>query len=116
MPLVTWATMPHRTLSGRECSFGEDTVRARTKLQQYVSSVRMTPTEQQGERFYVADGEWDMLGNAPKIVQSDPADPGLHFPMVAGARNVPKVHFRFEICRDFKMTGRARFQNVRPAV
>jgi hypothetical protein len=65
--------------------FGEDPVRARTQLQKYVSSITMTPSEQDGERFYVADGEWDMLEPALKMVQSDLSDPGLHFPMVAGA-------------------------------
>jgi|KBSMisStaDraftv2_1062788.scaffolds.fasta_scaffold2178846_1 hypothetical protein len=53
--------------------------------------------ENDGGRFYVADGEWDLSGYAVKIVQSDLLDLALHVFMVAGACNDPKVHFQVDI-------------------
>ena len=64
---------------------GEDPVRSRAKIQQHVSSITMTPTKRDGERIYVADGDWETVENQPDRHVEDNAYPGLHFRMVAGA-------------------------------
>ena len=35
-----------------------DSERARAQLLRHVSEIRMQPTEEDGERFYIAEGEW----------------------------------------------------------
>ena len=41
----------------------KDTALARTELLKHSSEITMTPHCQQAQRFYVADGKWDLLGN-----------------------------------------------------
>ena len=57
---------------------------AKAELRQHVESIRMTPGEESGKRFYVAEGEWDLLGNG-STRSGQSVDVGdLHFRMVAG--------------------------------
>jgi site-specific DNA recombinase len=57
---------------------------AKAELRTHVESIRMTPAEESGKRFYVAEGEWNLLGNG-SVRSGQPVDVGdLHFRMVAG--------------------------------
>jgi hypothetical protein len=37
---------------------------ARTELLKHSGEITMTPSRDRGHRFYVAEGKWDLLGNA----------------------------------------------------
>src|SRR5580704_8350061 len=58
-------------------------LRAKAKLREHVTEIRMTPSEAEGKTFYIADGEWDMLQTQPGGSTLGGAE-GLHFRMVAG--------------------------------
>jgi site-specific DNA recombinase len=40
---------------------------ARIELAKHVEKIRLTPTEAGGERFYVAEGKWNLLGAGPEM-------------------------------------------------
>lgn len=60
--------------------------RARAELARRIDEIKMIPTDQDGERFYVAETKWDLLAGDPMILRS-----------IAGARNAPKIPFRISI-------------------
>ena len=55
---------------------------ARTELMRHVSTIILEPKEESGKRFYVAAGDWNLLGN--ELGPPDEAAP-VSFRMVAGA-------------------------------
>ena len=72
--------------------------KARAEIARHVSRIEMRPVSRLGERgYYVAVGEWNLLGTA---VEKSGAPPlwGGGAPMVAGVRNLPIAPtIRFEI-------------------
>jgi hypothetical protein len=60
-----------------------DVARARAEISRHVDKIVLRPVEKQGRRFYVANGEWSLLGKAMGP-DHDPAPVQLR--MVAGAR------------------------------
>src|SRR5882724_9215259 len=47
-----------------------DLMRARAELAKHVAAIQMVPRNEDGKRFYVAEGKWDLLG----LVQGDPGN------------------------------------------
>ena len=47
----------------------KDTALARTELMKHTSEIRMTPNTDAKHRFYVAEGNWDLLGSDPVLVR-----------------------------------------------
>jgi DNA invertase Pin-like site-specific DNA recombinase len=62
-----------------------DPVRAKAELQKHLSGIRMVPTERNGNRFYVAEGEWDMTPEMKTGSQLFDSEENPYFRMVAGA-------------------------------
>ena len=56
---------------------------ARTEVGKYVADVRMTPAEKGGDRYYVAAGEFNLLGGYPDMGRARHL-PGVRARMVAG--------------------------------
>jgi hypothetical protein len=48
------------------------------------SSIRTTPTKDEGKQFYVAEGKWDIAGLNESGPQLQDGKEGQYFPMVAG--------------------------------
>jgi hypothetical protein len=44
----------------------------------------MTPSQSNGKRFYVAEGEWDLVGDGRSGPQLQIGKEGHYVPMVAG--------------------------------
>ena len=62
----------------------KDVPLARIELAKHIKEIRMNPTEREAERFYVADGEWNLLGGFPGTGPTrQPSDWRVR--MVAGA-------------------------------
>ena len=51
-----------------------DPVRARSELTKHVAAIQMVPRNEDGKRFYLAEGKWDLLG----LVQGDPRELSEH--------------------------------------
>ena len=61
-----------------------DAPRAKAELRKHVTEIRMTPSESNGDRFYVAEGKWDLVGGESKGSQLLERKESPYFPMVAG--------------------------------
>ena len=48
----------------------QDVGRARMELSRHVQEIRMEPQEAEGERYYVAVGEWELLGGYPEVARA----------------------------------------------
>jgi site-specific DNA recombinase len=59
-----------------------------------VSEIRMHPTEEDGKKFYVAEGEW-LIGEKEKVTG---AMLNSDLRMVAGARNATCMLFKIKLC------------------
>jgi hypothetical protein len=57
---------------------------ARAELIKHVDKIRLYPVEEPGERFYVAEGEWDITGIQPEKVKVAGAVLNGDFREVAG--------------------------------
>ena len=62
-----------------------DAPRAKAELHKHVTEIRMTPSQSDGERFYLAEGKWDIAGLNESGPQLQDGKEGQYFPMVAGA-------------------------------
>ncbi len=62
-----------------------DPLRAKAELQKHIAEIRMVPTGSEGKRFYVAEGEWDMLPKMKGGSQLDDSEESPYFRDVAGA-------------------------------
>jgi hypothetical protein len=63
----------------------------------HVSTIILEPREESGKRFYVAAGNWNLLGN--ELGPPDEAAP-VSFRLVAGACNalkLPTIRFEFPL-------------------
>ena len=72
---------------------------AKQELHSHLLGVQMYPSEDGEGWCYIAEGMWDLLGNAPLAPKSWVPEVG-RFEMVAGAcnhPNVPSIHFRFTL-------------------
>ena len=58
-----------------------DVQRAKAELQKHVTEIRMMPQTEGKKGFYVAEGEWNLLGGYGDGAGSESTQ---HFPMVAG--------------------------------
>ena len=74
-----------KELSDLTALLNADPVRAKAELLRHISEIRMIPTEANGERFYVAEGEWDMLPGMKTGSQLFDSEENPYFRMVAGA-------------------------------
>ena len=74
-----------RRISELPALLNRDPVRAKAELQKHVSEIRMVPTESDGKRFYVAEGEWDMLPQMKGGSQLVDSEESPYFRDVAGA-------------------------------
>jgi hypothetical protein len=63
----------------------KDTALARTELMKHTSEIRMTPHTDVKHRFYVAEGNWDLLGSDPVLARKRQYH-DWRFRMVAGVR------------------------------
>jgi DNA invertase Pin-like site-specific DNA recombinase len=63
-----------------------DVTRARGELAKHVQAIRMCPAVIGQDRFYVAEGEWNLLGGFPETGPNG-QPPDWRVRMVAGARN-----------------------------
>ena len=61
-----------------------DAPRAKAELHKHVTEIRMTPSQDEGKRFYVAEGKWDITGLNESGPQLQIGKEGQYFPMVAG--------------------------------
>jgi site-specific DNA recombinase len=61
-----------------------DAPRAKAELRKHVAEIRMTPSQSDGKRFYVAEGKWDLVGDGSSGPQLQNGKEGQYFPMVAG--------------------------------
>jgi site-specific DNA recombinase len=73
-----------------------DVAVARVELGRYVADVQMTPAEKNGDRYYVAAGEFNLLGGYPEMGRARHL-PGVRARMVAGDRSALIVPFRCEL-------------------
>jgi len=76
--------------------------KAKAELHKHVSEIRMLPQAEGKKGYYVAEGNWDLLGG----YREDSGGLGIpHFRMVAGdqfARNVLTLPFRIELAQPFE--------------
>ena len=63
----------------------KDTTLARNEILKHTSVITMTPHSNEGRRFYVAEGNWDLLGREPILDQRRQRD-DWRLRMVAGVR------------------------------
>ena len=61
-----------------------DPPRAKAELRRHVTEIRMTPSQSDGKKFYVAEGKWDLVGDDSNGPQLQNGKEGHYFPMVAG--------------------------------
>jgi site-specific DNA recombinase len=61
-----------------------DPPRAKAELRKHVAEIRMNPSQNEGKRFYVAEGNWDLVGEDSSGPQLQDGKEGQYFPMVAG--------------------------------
>ena len=61
-----------------------DPPRAKAELSKHVTEIRMTPSQNEGKGFYVAEGTWDLVGEESSGPQLQDGKEGQYFPMVAG--------------------------------
>ena len=61
-----------------------DPPRAKAELSKHVTEIRMTPSQNEGKGFYVAEGTWDLVGEGSSGPQLQNGKEGQYFPMVAG--------------------------------
>ena len=61
-----------------------DAPRAKAELHKHVTEIRMTPSQSEGDRFYVAEGKWDLMGDGSRGPQLLSGKEGQYFQMVAG--------------------------------
>jgi hypothetical protein len=83
-PEELWTTVL-KELSDLAGLLNADPVRAKAELLRHVSEIRMVPTEADGNRFYVAEGEWNMLPEMKTGSQLFDSEENPYFRMVAGA-------------------------------
>jgi len=81
-------------LSRFDTSPGLMRLKARTQIAHHVDKIVLRPVQKGDERFYVASGEWSLLGREMGP-DHDPAQVKLR--MVAGACNVLKLTFETTI-------------------
>ena len=62
-----------------------DAPRAKAELQKHVTEIRMTPSQSDGERFYLAEGKWDIAGLNESGPRLRHGKEGQRLQMVAGA-------------------------------
>ena len=62
-----------------------DPLRAKAELRKHITEIRMTPTQNEGKGFYVAEGNWDLVGVDSNDPQLRHEKEGQYFQMVAGA-------------------------------
>jgi hypothetical protein len=87
----------------------KDSALARTELLKHASEITMTPHQNVKHRFYVAEGNWDLMGSDPILARGRQYH-DWRLRMVAGACNDPNVlvlPFRFELIR----TQRSRYRS-----
>jgi hypothetical protein len=73
-----------------------DVLKAKLELEKHVQEIRMVPQPGEKKGYYVAEGEWNLLGGYG--AGANPADP--HIGLVAGACNgfnVLSLPFRLEL-------------------
>ena len=61
-----------------------DAPRAKAELHKHVAEIRMIPSQDEGKRFYVAEGKWDIAGLNESGPLLHSGKEGQYFPMVAG--------------------------------
>jgi hypothetical protein len=62
----------------------EGPLRARVQILQHVTEIKMSPVPAGKESYYVAEGEWDLLGNAARKAKVTGAMLNGDFRNVAG--------------------------------
>jgi hypothetical protein len=74
-----------------------DVLKAKLELEKHVKEIRMVPQPDEKKGYYVAEGEWNLLGG-----YGAGASPGYpHFGLVAGAGFEPLVQFEILMTRMF---------------
>ena len=63
----------------------KDTALARTELMKHTSEIRITPHSDLKHRYYVAEGNWDLLGSDPILARTRQLS-DWRIRMVAGVR------------------------------